>query len=75
MARGDVALYKVHKGTPGSAMWVSLPQMSQTGNPQLLVFDKAGALKRIYNGHSILSTVPGAPDGMEAQGAFPWKQR
>lgn len=75
LKRPDVAVYKVHKGSPGSPMWESLPTMSRTGSPQLLVFDKGGALKNIYNGHSILSAVPGGADGLESHGAFRWSQR
>jgi hypothetical protein len=75
LKRPDVAVYKVHKGFPGSAMWESLPRVSRTGNPQLLVFDKGGALKNIYNGHSILSSVPSAVEGLGRNAPLPWSQR
>lgn len=75
LKRPDVAVYKVHKGYPGSAMWESLPNVSRTGSPQMLIFDKSGALKQIYNGHSIQGSIPRAVEGLENLGAFPWAQK
>ncbi|MBN9420341.1 MAG: hypothetical protein J0I12_33140 [Candidatus Eremiobacteraeota bacterium] len=75
LKRSDVAVYKVKKGFPGSPMFESLPKESQGGNPQLLIFDKSGVLKRAYNGHSITEAIPNGVDGLSDFIPMPWSQR
>ncbi|MFN8611404.1 MAG: hypothetical protein U0931_27915 [Vulcanimicrobiota bacterium] len=74
LKNSEVVLYKVNIGQPGSPMSNSL---RHTNTPQVLVFDKGGGLKDIYNGHSILGSVPGELaklPNINQQGTFPWSQ-
>lgn len=75
LKRPDVAVYKINKGFAGSAMFDSLPTVSQGSSPQVLIFDKSGALKELYNGHGISAGIPGAVDDLQSKAAFPWSQR
>ena len=75
LKKPSVAVYKVNKGFSGSAMFDSLPDASRGGSPQVLIFDKSGALKHVYNGHSIQGAIPNAVDGLENYGPLPWSQR
>lgn len=70
----EVVLYKVNIGAPGSPMYESVLNKN---SPVLLIFDKSGGMKRIYNGHSILNSFARELQSLPSlkdSGSFPFSQ-